>query len=121
MNGGREADSGRIRLLAEPVDAALGGLLLRCLAEMTHLPTGIAGDQCAVIPLAPGGAADVVPAEAPALLHVTAGRVLVEGPGGEEAVVAGAGDTLVVPAGVPFRAFNPSESAPVQLLLVRGG
>lgn len=111
-----------IRRLEGPLGEALAGALgTGRIAELTHLPTGITGDQLAVIPLAPGGATDVPPVAGPVLLHVSDGPVLVSGGRASTALAAAAGDTLLVPAGVPFRAINQNEVAPVQLLLVRVG
>jgi uncharacterized RmlC-like cupin family protein len=99
-----------------------GGLGLQRVAEMTHLPTGIASTQIEAVNVPAGGSA--VPRleqDDDTLLHVVAGQVRVRwGAALARETPAGPGDTVLVPAGAAFRADNASTSATLQLILVRG-
>lgn len=93
------------------------------LAEITHLPAGIASAQIEVLNVAPGGRTErqTVHGE-DAVVHVIAGTAFVLwGPALAGETPAGAGDTVLIPAGVPFVAQNAGVSAALQLILVRGG
>lgn len=99
-----------------------GGLGLQRVAEMTHLPTGIASTQIETVNVPAGGSTG--PRLSPdddTLLHVVAGQVRVRwGATLAGETPAGPGDTVLVPAGASFRADNASPSATLQLILVRG-
>lgn len=97
-----------------------GAFAAGSLAEVTHLPTGIGSSRTELVELAPGGAVERPATAADLLIHVVAGAITAREHAGGPAVHAGAGDTLLVPAGSPVRAAATGDSGPVQLLLVRG-
>jgi len=125
MSGHTGMEASAVRLLRQDqLDGGLtGGLSLQRLAEITHLPTGIASGQIETASVPAGGSAPVWTAAGDdMLLHVSAGHARVTwGPGLADATQAGPGDTLLVPAGTTFRMENASPSAPLQLIIVRGG
>jgi len=125
MNASPGSLSGDVRVVrqAELDDGLDGGLALQRLAEATHLPTGIASGQVEVVevPVA-GGAVTRVEPGTDILLHLVAGHLRVQwGPALHREIRAQPGDTLLVPAGVTFRAINASEFLSLQFILVRGG
>lgn len=92
------------------------------LAEVTHLPTGIASDHIEAVQV-PAGGSMALPDQQPGLtlLHVIDGTISVRwGDPLDGDLQAGSGDTVLVPAGTACRADNQSPSAVVQLILVRG-
>lgn len=124
MNGRDESQPGDVRLLRQDQLAeGLAGLGPQRLAEITHLPTGIASGQVASMHVPAGGMTAARSAAGDeTLLYVVAGHVLVRwGPTLAMATPAGPGDTILLPAGTPFRADNASASAPLQYILVGGG
>lgn len=114
-----------VRLLRQDQldDSLTGGLGLQRLAEITHLPTGIASGQLEVITVPAGASTAVrVAPDDEILLHVVEGHVRVRwGPGMAGEMPAGSGDTVLVPAGTPFRTDNASASTALQLIIVRSG
>ncbi|MEO7386900.1 MAG: cupin domain-containing protein [Gammaproteobacteria bacterium] len=93
------------------------------LAEITHLPTGVASDQLDAVTVPPGeGVGRQSTGHDDTLLHVVAGSVRVHwGERLERVVRAGPGDTVLVPAGTEYRADNGSSSVALQLIRVHGG
>lgn len=92
------------------------------LAEITHLPTGIASGRIDDVTVPPGGdAAKHIDRSNAVLLHVVAGRVnVLWGNQFEHAEQAGSGDTVLVKAGIAFQARNESPVDALQFILVRG-
>lgn len=124
MNGQPGMLATEVRLLRQDqLDESLGGALgLQRVAEMTHLPTGIASAQIESVTVPAGGSAGVrlEPGD-DTLLHVVAGKARVRwGVAMCRETPAGPGDTLLVPAGASFRADNASPSVTLQFILVRG-
>ena len=113
-----------VRLLRQDQldDNLAGGLGLQRVAEMTHLPTGIASTQIESVSVAAGSSTGPhLEPDDDTLLHVVEGQVRVRwGSALARETLAGAGDTVLVPAGASFRADNASPSATLQLILVRG-
>lgn len=92
------------------------------LAEMTHLPTGVASGRSETISILAGRErAEPACDLAPLLLYVVEGQVAVawneESP---RSVTASAGDTVLVPAGIAIRTCNTSPETTSRLILVRG-
>jgi len=100
-----------------------GGPALQRLAEITHLPTGIASGQVETVDVPSGGSSKPPTSrDADTLLHVIAGQVSVRwGSNLARVLPAGPGDTVLVPAGTPYRADNASPSAALQFIIVHGG
>ena len=98
------------------------GLGVQRMAEITHLPTGSAGSSMETVTIPPGGpAAAYRSGPDDAVLHVVAGNaILSSGSALEEAIAAGPGDTVLVPAGTTFQALNDSPVEALQFILVRG-
>jgi len=92
------------------------------IAEITHLPTGSAGSSMQTVTILPGGPEAAYQASPEdAVLHVVAGNgILSSGSALEEAIAAGPGDTVLVPAGTTFQALNDSPVEALQFILVRG-
>ena len=110
----------RITRLGDAAGGPLvGAFAAGSLAEVTHLPAGIASSRTELIDLAPGHAITRPPATADLLVHVVAGTISALDPGDGAGLQAGPGDTLLVPAGLAVRAV--ADGGPAQLLLVRGG
>lgn len=111
-----------VRLLElDQVDGSVAGALgLQRLAEVTHLPTGIASGQVEAVDVPAGGSLAPAPAAGDEiLLHVIEGQVRVSwGPGLTRELRAKAGDTVLVPAGTSFRADNASPADNLQLIRV---
>ena len=123
MNTVTASPAGEIRVLRSPLDDSLAGALaLQRLAEATHLPTGVASEQFEVEDVPAAGSTAIYTATgSDALLHVAAGELRVQwGPELDRNLTARCGDTLVVPAGVTFRAINASRTAPSRFIVVRG-
>lgn len=124
MNGNPGMTAAEVRLLRQDqVDAGLAAELgFQRLAEITHLPTGIASDQVEALDLPAGGrSAPRAAVGSGTLLHVVAGHVRVRwGDALDRETPAGPGDTVLVPGGTRFLAENASGSATVQLIVVRG-
>lgn len=124
MNAQPGTLAAEVRLLRQDqlAENLAGGLGQQRVAEMTHLPTGIASTQIETVNVPAGGSTGprVVPDD-DTLLHVVAGQVHVRwGAALARETPAGPGDTVLVPAGASFRADNASPSATLQLILVRG-
>ena len=104
-------------------DSFASGLGLQRLAEITHLPTGIASGQMETVSVPAGGStAECLTPGDETLLYVVAGHVRVKwGPALVAETPAGPGDTVLVAAATPFRADHASASATLQLIIVRGG
>jgi uncharacterized RmlC-like cupin family protein len=124
MNGQPGMLAAEVRLLRQDqLDESLsGGLGLQRVAEMTHLPTGIASTQIESIEVPAGGSAGLRrKPDDDTLLHVVAGQARIRwGANLARETPAGPGDTVLVPAGTSFRADNASPSATLQFILVRG-
>jgi uncharacterized RmlC-like cupin family protein len=103
-------------------DSLAGGFGVQRLAEITHLPTGIASNQIEVVTVPAGGnLATRRAGSEEELLHVIAGGArIVSGDRLDREILAGPGDTVLVPAGTTFRADNASPAEALQLILVRG-
>lgn len=125
MNGSPRSQPAGVRVVAHGQldDGIAGGLGLQRLAEITHLPTGIASGQIESVRVPAGGStAECLTPGDETLLHVVAGHVRVRwGPALAAETPAGPGDTVLVAAATPFRAVNASASAALQLIIVRGG
>lgn len=120
MSAPSRAQSTRITRLSGTGGGPLAGAFAPgSLAEVTHLPSGIASSRTTLVDVPPGSAIEQPAAAADLLVHVVTGEISAhEHPDGP-AVQAGAGDTLLVPAGAPVRAVAADAGGPVQLLLVR--
>lgn len=93
------------------------------LSEVTHLPTGVASGRSETVTI-PGGRerAGITGGSSALLLHVVEGRVTVAwGAPERRSVEAGAGDTVLVPAGIAVSAGNASPTADLRLVLLRSG
>ncbi len=125
MSGHSGSLAADVRLLRQDQfdDILAGGLVLQRLAEITHLPTGIASSQIETVDVPAGGSmAPPGAADDGTLLHVIAGHARVKwGPALAGETPAGPGDTVLVPAGTLFRADNASPAAALRLIVVRGG
>ncbi len=107
----------------EDLDAGSShGLGAQRMAEITHLPTGSAGSGMETVTIPPGGrAAAYGSGTDDAVLHVVAGTgILSAGSPQEQAITAGPGDIVLVPAGITFQALNDSPVEALQFILVRG-
>ena len=92
------------------------------LAAITHLPTGAAGGRSEMTTL-PAGAGTTTRVEpvATTLLHVVAGQLsLCWGNELDQVARGGPGDTVIVPAGIAFRAHNAEAAETLQFVLMRG-
>lgn len=125
MNGYPRIRPAGVRLVGhgELDDSVAGGLGSQRLAEITHLPAGIASGQIETVSVPAGGSmAECLAPGEETLLHVVKGHVRVKwGPALVAEMPAGPGDTVLVAAATPFRADNASGSAALQLIIVRGG
>lgn len=93
------------------------------LAEITHLPTGAGGGLSELVNLPPGGEADgegMTPQTT--LVRILSGQVrLAWGQQLQHSTTANPGDSVLLPAGVAFRARNESTDGEASFILVRGG
>jgi uncharacterized RmlC-like cupin family protein len=116
----------------EDVTVLSGGLLpgdraqqfaASSLSEVTHLPTGVASGRSEAVTIPAGTERTGIAGDSSALLlHVTEGRVTVAwGAPERRSVEAGAGDTVLVPAGIAVSASNASLTTDLHLVLLRSG
>lgn len=93
------------------------------LAEVTHLPTGVASGRSEVVTI-PGGMerTGLAGDSSALLLHVVEGQVTITwGAPARRSVQADAGETVLVPAGIAVSASNASPTTDLRLVLLRSG
>lgn len=114
----------------EDVTVLSGGLLAgegvqrfaaSILSEATHLPTGIASGRSELVTIAGGmERTGIAGGSSALLLHVVEGHVTVTwGAPAARSVEAGAGETVLVPAGIAVTASNPGATTHCRLVLLR--
>jgi uncharacterized RmlC-like cupin family protein len=92
-----------------------------CLAEVTHLPTGVPSGRSETVTVAAGSALAADQTEPSALvLHVVTGSATILW-GGEprRSAIAGPGDTVLVPGGLSYCIRNASEATDLQFVRIR--
>ena len=118
-----EQPAGGVHLLAPGAsDATIAALATPALlAELTHLPAGVASTSFEMLAVpAGGGTGNCASGSTGCLIHIVTGVARIRwGPGLREQLGAQAGDTLVVPPDETFQALNPAGDCPLQLLLFR--